>query len=114
MNNSRPVLIATAATMVFLALAAALTPSQSPILPIEICVVLLALGGWVALRRSRPSYAVLGCFSVLLVALTVHITAGDLGDKGPRELVPDFLILATSVAMVVSTARATFNHRSLA
>jgi hypothetical protein len=89
------VLVGIAATIAFLAAAALLTPEQSPILPIEISVVLAALGAWFGLRGSRTSLAVLTVFATLLVLLTVHIT-GDVGSSGARELVPDFLILISS------------------
>jgi hypothetical protein len=114
MNTTRPALLSVAATIAFLVVAAALTPDQSPILPIEISVVLLALGGWVALRRSRPAYVVLGGFAVLLTALTVHIVLGDLGDKGPRELVPDFLILGACLALDATALRAAFPGKAIA
>jgi hypothetical protein len=114
MNHIRPVLVSVGATIVALLLAAALAPDQSPILPIEISVVLLVLAGWVALRRSRPAAVVLGCFAVLLTALAVHIVAGDLGDKGARELVPDFLVLGAALSTVVSAGRLAFPRRALA
>lgn len=91
------VLVGIAATIAFLAAAALLTPEQSPILPIEISVVLAALGAWFGLRGSRTSLAVLTVFAILLVLLTVHIITGDVGSSGPRELVPDFLILCSSL-----------------
>ena len=114
MNPVRPILVSVAATIACLVLAAALTPDQSPILPIEISVVLLALTGWVALRRSRPAYVVLGGFAVLLTALTVHILVGDLGDKGAREVVPDVLVLASALATAVTTLRSAFPRKMLA
>lgn len=49
-----------------------------------------------------------------LTALSVHILAGDLGSKGPRELVPDLLILVSSLAVVVSSGRCVLSRRALA
>ena len=92
-----------------LATAAALTPEQSPILPIEISVVLAVLGAWLLIRRSRAAAAVCAAVNLALVALTVHILMGDLGSSGPRELVPDWLLLAgfaTSTVVGVLALRA--------
>ncbi len=104
---TRPVLAAVAACVAGLVLAAALTPEQSPILPIEVCVVLAALGTWVWFRGSRPSYAAVAAAGVLLTALTVHILTGDVaGSTGARELVPDVVVLAATLALVATAGRA--------
>jgi hypothetical protein len=113
MHPTRPILTSSAATIAFLMLAAALTPEQSPILPIEISVVLAALTAWAVLRGSRLSHVVLAVFGLLLTALTVHILAGDLGEKGARELVPDVLILGASVAVAFSSVRGALRPRAL-
>lgn len=103
----RAVLTCIGATIAGLVLAAALTPDQSPILPIELIVVLTALGTWVALRPQRPATITLSVFGALLTALCVHILAGDLSaSKGPQELVPDVVVLAGSIAVTVTAGRA--------
>ena len=90
-----------------LMLAAVLTPDQSPILPLEISMVLAALAGWVAWRRSRIAFGALGGFAILLVALTLHILVGDIdASTGARELVPDVLILGAGIALVANAVRA--------
>ena len=91
-----PVLGGIALTVIFLVAAALITPEQSPILPIEISVVLAALGTWFALRGSRISLGALTVFAALLILLTVHIITGDVGSSGAREVVPDFLILLST------------------
>ncbi len=110
----RPVLGGIALTVTFLATAALLTPEQSPILPIEISVVLAALGAWFALRGSRISLGVLTAFAALLVLLTVHIITGDVGSSGAREVVPDFLILFSSVFVAGRGARGLARRRARA
>jgi hypothetical protein len=114
MQATRLILTSTTATIAFLALAAALTPDQSPILPIEISVVLGALTAWAVLRGSRLSRVVLAAFALLLTALSIHIFAGDVGEKGARELVPDVLVLTASVAVVLSSVRGALRPRALA
>lgn len=94
--------------------AAALTPEQSPILPIEISVVLAVLGIWMAVRRSRVAAGVCAVASLGLVALTVHILLGDLGSSGPRELVPDVLLLISFTAGAVAGAVAARPRRQAA
>jgi hypothetical protein len=90
-----------------LLLAAALTPEQNPALPIELSVLLAGLTAWVLVRRSRA--AALGCtvFTTLMLLLTVHILIGDIGEKGPRELVPDILLLVSFAASVIAAAAST-------
>lgn len=88
--------------VVFLLLAAALTPEQSPILPLELSVVLVGLVAWVLARRSRAAAVTAAVLTGLFVLLTVHILVGDLGEKGPRELVPDVLLLASFSGSVVA------------
>jgi hypothetical protein len=107
-----PVVASIAATIAGLALAAGLTPDQSPVLPIEIGVVLLAIGGWVWLRGSRPALGTALVFGGLLTALTLHILVGDLqAATGPRELVPDVLVLASTLAVVAGSARELVGRR---
>ena len=88
--------------------AAALTPEQNPALPIELSVLLAGLGTWMLVRRSRAAAVTCTVFTTLMLLLTVHILVGDIGDKGPRELVPDTLLLlsfAASAAVAVVTSR---------
>ena len=91
-----PILVGVAATVVLLITAAVLTPGQSPILPIEISVVLIGLTAWFALRGSRLSLGAVTVFAALLVLLSLHILTGDAGSSGAREIVPDVLILAST------------------
>lgn len=87
-----------------LMLAAALTPDQNPALPIELSVLLAGLGAWVLVRRSRASSITCTIFTALMLLLTVHILVGDMGDKGPRELVPDVLLLVSFAASMIAAA----------
>ncbi len=91
--------------------AAALTPEQSPILPIEISVVLAVFGAWLLIRRSRAAAATCAVVNLALVALTVHILLGDLGSSGPRELVPDWLLLVSFAASAVAGATVALRGR---
>lgn len=107
-----PVLASIAATVAGLVLAAALTPDQSPILPIELCVVLCGIAAWVAWRPRRPALATAAVFAALLAALSVHILVGDLdAGTGARELVPDVLVLGSAVAVVVTAGRRVLRGR---
>lgn len=91
----------------FLLTAAALTPEQNPAMPLELSVLLAALIAWVLIRRSRAAAVTTTVFTALLLLLTVHILLGDIGEKGPRELVPDTLILLCTGASLVTAALAT-------
>lgn len=84
--------------------AAALTPEQNPALPIELSVLLAALGAWVLVRRSRAAAVTCTVFTTLMLLLTVHILIGDVGEKGARELVPDTLLLVSFAASVGAAA----------
>lgn len=115
--NLRPlalVLTGIGALVALLALAALLTPEQSPALVIELCAVLVAIGAWCAVRRSRAALVVAAVFTLLLVLLSAHILAGDLGEKGARELVPDVLMLLASLGTCAAAVLATRARRQLA
>jgi hypothetical protein len=113
--HCRPVLTSIGATIAGLVLAAALTPDQSPILPIELIVVLVALGTWAALRPHRPAMVTLSVFGALLTVLTIHILTGDLSaSKGARELVPDVVVLASALAVTGTAGRAAFRRTTRA
>lgn len=117
MNLTRPrsaVLAGVAALILLLVLAALLTPEQSPILPIELSVVLAAIGAWCGLRGSRAAFTTAAVFTLLLALLSAHILLGDLGEKGARELVPDVLILAASIATCAVAGVAVRTSRQLA
>jgi hypothetical protein len=69
-------------------------PGQSPILPLEIGVLMFALLAWVLVRRSRAAFVTMTVFAGLLLALAVKVLLGDaLGDAGARQLVTDIPVL---------------------
>ncbi len=109
-----PILAGAAATVVLLVTAALLTPDQSPILPIEISLVLLALTAWFAVRGSRLSLGAVTVFAALLVLLSLHILTGDVGSSGVREIVPDVLILASTVFVAARGALGLARQRARA
>lgn len=49
-----------------------------------------------------------------MLLLTVHILIGDAGEKGPRELVPDTLLLLSFAASVGAAAVSSRLRRRLA
>lgn len=105
--HRRPVLTSMGAAIAGLVLAAALTPEQSPILPIELIIVLAALGTWAALRPHRPAMITLSVFGGLLTVLCIHILAGDISaSKSAQELVPDVVVLVSALAITATAGRA--------
>jgi hypothetical protein len=110
----RPVLVGVAVTVAGLALAAGLTPDQSPILPIEISIVLALLAGWVGLRSSRAAFAAVAVFTLLLTVLSIHILVGDLdASTGARELVPDVIVLASAAVTSYAAGRCLLRKASV-
>ena len=117
MRNVRPTQALVALLAIDIALlmsAAALTPDQNPALPIELSVLLAGLAGWVLARRSRAAAITCTIFTALMLLLTVHILVGDVGDKGPREIVPDVLLLISFAASVATATVSTRVRRQLA
>jgi hypothetical protein len=90
----RPLAITAVVTFALLMLTVTVVPGQSPILPLEIGVLMFALLAWVLVRRSRAAFVTMTVFAGLLLALAVKVLLGDaLGDAGARQLVTDIPVL---------------------
>ena len=106
MDTIRSIVIGIAATIVLLLVGAALVyPEQSPIMPIQVSVVLALLAGWLAWRRSRAALRVVAWFCGLLAVFGLHPFVGDLGTMALDEVVPDVLIVLVTAATAVTAVR---------
>jgi hypothetical protein len=112
----RPLAITAVVTFALLMLTVTVVPGQSPILPLEIGVLMFALLAWVLVRRSRAAFVTMTVFAGLLLALAVKVLLGDaLGDAGARQLVTDIPVLIAVGALfrfaLLGARRATRAHR---
>jgi hypothetical protein len=113
----RPLAITAVVTFALLMLTVTVVPGQSPILPLEIGVLMFALLAWVLVRRSRASFVTMTVFAGLLLALAVKVLLGDaFGDAGARQLVTDVPVLFAVAALfrfaVLGARRATRASRA--
>jgi len=96
----RPLVITSVATFALLMLTVTVVPGQSPILPLEIGVLMFALLAWVLVRRSRAAFVTMSAFAGLLLVLAVEVLLGDaFGDAGARQLVTDVPVLFAVAAL---------------
>jgi hypothetical protein len=74
----RQIVIAAVVTFVLLTLTVTVVADQSPILPLELGVVMFGLLSWVVGRRSRAAFVTITVFAGLLFALAVKVLVGDI------------------------------------
>lgn len=105
----RALAIAAVTSFGLLMLTVTVVPNQSPILPLEIGVLMFALMGWVLARRSRAAFVAMSIFAGLLFALTLKVLLGDLIDaEGARQLATDIPLVpavGTLFALAFTGAR---------
>lgn len=115
MKHHAPVVATILAVIATLVLVVRLNSAQSQAAVLQYGVPLLLLAAWVWWRGSRASLVttmvVGGLFSILS---TVILITDGMDSVGPREIVPDVLVLAAALATMLTAGREVLRPRTLA
>jgi hypothetical protein len=76
-SSLRQLVLTAVVTFALLMLTVTVVPGQSPILPLEIGVLMFALLAWVLVHRSRAAFVTMTVFAGLLLAIAIKVLLGD-------------------------------------